>query len=51
MIEQIEKNLNEPLPSEVSAEDLERRRRRKIAEENRASTERLAGITQMDRAR
>jgi outer membrane protein TolC len=48
-IEEIEENLNEPLPDEVSADVLERRRRRKIAEENRAATERLAGVMGLER--
>jgi len=49
IIEQLEKHLNEPLPDEVSADELERRRRRKIAEENRAATERLAGVMNLER--
>lgn len=43
--------LDEPLPDEVSAEEYEMRRRRKIALENQASLERLSGVTRMDRAR
>ncbi len=48
-IEEIESHLAEPLPDEVSADELERRRRRRIAEENRSATERLAGLTNLER--
>lgn len=51
IIEGIEDQLAEPLPDEVSEQDLELRRRRRIAEENEAAVARIAGMSDLDRSR
>ena len=48
IIEGIDVILDKVLPEELSEEEAERLRRREIAEQNRAATERLAGMMRMD---
>jgi hypothetical protein len=44
VIAKLEENLSEPLADEVSGAEWENQRRRRIAEENRAATERLQAL-------
>jgi hypothetical protein len=46
-----EKHLDEPLPAELADDDLERLRRRKTADDNRAAHAKLVGFMQMPRKR
>jgi len=48
IIEGIDSILDKVLPEELTDEQAELLRRREIAEQNRAATERLAGMTRMD---
>ena len=47
VIEQLEEKLDEVLPDELTPEQVELMRRKRIAMENQRATERLAGFTQM----
>lgn len=47
----LEKVMGEPLPDEVAAEEYERRRRARVAEENEQAVARLAGISTLPRDR
>ncbi len=47
IVANIDASFAEPLPDELSAEEWERRRRRRIAEENRAATDRLAALSEL----
>lgn len=47
LIETLNASLDEPLPDELTPEQAEMRRRRRIAEENRASTDKLAAMSGM----
>lgn len=47
----LDAKLAEVLPEEISDEEMERLRRKRIAEENAAAIERLAGMSSLDRPR
>ena len=50
-IGELERQLDEPHRAEVSPDELERMRRRKVAEENAAAHQKLVGLLQMPRKR
>lgn len=47
----LERRLNEPLPSEMSGEEMDALRRRKTADDNAAAHARLVTLMQMPRKR
>ncbi len=50
-VEQLEKALDEPLPVELSGEEMERLRRRQVASDNAAAHAKLVGLMNMPRRR
>lgn len=48
-VEELERNLAEPLPDEVSPGELELRRRKRVATENEASIGQMAALMGMER--
>jgi hypothetical protein len=49
IVDELERNLSEPLPDEVSAEELELRRRKRVATENEMSIGQMAALMGMER--
>ncbi len=50
-IELLERSLDEPLPAELSGEEMEQLRRRRVASENAVSHAKLVGLMNMPRKR
>ncbi len=50
-VEQLERSLDEPLPAELSGEEMEQLRRRRVASENAVSHAKLVGLMNMPRKR